>query len=135
MNYAMYEKLLYDEALSKIYDVGLTPQDQTNIILLVAMAALVVGFLVYHIVNKKGEGILVGSVAMAILGLVFVPRVVSCARENRYTQYNILVRKDQEALDKVTELYLAAEAGDAAGKAEILKWFNNPLNKRGARDD
>ena len=133
MNYAMYEKLLYDEALSRIYDVGLTPQDRTNVTILVAMAALAVGFLVYNIVHRKSDGIVVGVAALAILGLVFVPRVVSCARENRYTQYNILVRKDQEALDKVTELYLAAEAGDAAGKAEILKWFNNPLNKRGAR--
>lgn len=133
MNYAMYEKLLYDEALSRIYDVGLTPQDRTNVTILVAMAALAVGFLVYNIVHRKSDGIVVGVTALAILGLVFVPRVVSCARENRYTQYNILVRNDQEALDKVTELYLAAEAGDAAGKAEILKWFNNPLNKRGAR--
>ena len=133
MNYAMYEKLLYDEALSRIYDVGLTPQDRTNVTILVAMAALAVGFLVYNIVHRKSDGIIIGVAALAILGLVFVPRVVSCARENRYTQYNILVRKDQEALDKVTELYLAAEAGDAAGKAEILKWFNNPLNKRGAR--
>ena len=133
MNYAMYEKLLYDEALSRIYDVGLTPQDRTNVTILVAMAALAVGFLMYNIVHRKSDGIVVGVAALAILGLVFVPRVVSCARENRYTQYNILVRNDQEALDKVTELYLAAEAGDAAGKAEILKWFNNPLNKRGAR--
>lgn len=113
MNYAMYEKLLYDEALSRIYDVGLTPQDRTNIILLVAMAALATGFLVYNIVHRKSDGIIIGAVALAILGLVFVPRVVSCARENRCTQYNILVRKDQEALDKVTELYLAAEADDA----------------------
>lgn len=133
MNYAMYEKLLYDEALSKIYDVGLTPQDQTNVVLLAAMVGLSIGFLVYNIVHKKSDGIIIGVAALAILGLVFVPRVVSCARENRYTQYNILVQKDQEALDKVTELYLAEEAGDAAGKAEALKWFNNPLNKRGAR--
>lgn len=130
MNYAMYEKLLYDEALSRIYDVGLTPQDQTNITILAAMAALAVGFLVYNIVHRKSDGIIIGVAALAILGLVFVPRVVSCARENRYTQYNILVRKDQEALDKVTELYLAEEAGDAAGKAEILKWFADPVNKR-----
>jgi hypothetical protein len=129
----MYEKLLYDEALSRIYDVGLTPQDRTNVTILAAMAALVVCFLVYNIVHRKSDGIVVGVSALAILGLVFVPRVVSCARENRYTQYNILVQKDQEALDKVTELYLAEEAGDAAGKAEALKWFNNQLNKRGAR--
>jgi hypothetical protein len=44
-----------------------------------------------------------------------------------------LETKQKEALDKVTELYLAAEAGDAAGKAEILKWFADPANKRGAR--
>lgn len=133
MNYAMYEKLLYDEALSRIYDVGLTPQDRTNVVLLVSMAALAAGFLLYNIVKRKSEGIVIGAAALAILGLVFVPRVVSCARENRYTQYNILVKKDQEALDKVTALYLAEEAGDAAGKAEILKWFADPVNKRGAR--
>lgn len=133
MNYAMYEKLLYDEALSKIYDVGLTSQDQTNVTLLVAMAGLVVGFLVYNIVRRKRDGIVIGVAALAILGLAFVPRVVSCAKENRYTQYNILVQKDQEALDKITELYLAEEAGDAAGKAEALKWFADPVNKRGAR--
>lgn len=133
MNYAMYEKLLYDEALSKIYDVCLTPQDQTNVVLLAALVGLSVGFLVYNIVHRKSDGIIIGVAALAILGLVFVPRVVSCARENRYTQYNILVQKDQEALDKVTELYLAEEAGDAAGKAEALKWFADPVNKRGAR--
>lgn len=130
MNYAMYEKLLYDEALSKIYDVGLTPQDQTNVTLLAAMVGLSIGFLVYNIVHRKSDGIIIGVAALAILGLVFVPRVVSCARENRYTQYNILVKKDQEALDKVTKLYLAEEAGDAAGKAEVLKWFADPVNKR-----
>lgn len=130
MNYALYEKLLYDEALSKIYDVGLTAQDETNVLLLVSMFALSVGFLVYNIVRKKSDGIVIGVAALAILGLVFTPRVVSCARENRRTRYNILVKNDQEALDKVTELYLAEEAGDAVGKAEILKWFDNPLNKR-----
>ena len=133
MNFVMYEKLLYDEALSKIYDVGLTSQDQTNVTILAALVGLSVGFLVYNIVHKKSDGIVIGVAALAILGLVFVPRVMSCARENRYTQYNILVQKDQEALDKVTELYLAEEAGDAAGKAEILKWFADPVNKRGAR--
>ena len=134
MNYVMYEKLLYDEALSKIYDVGLTPQDQTNVTILAAMAALSVGFLLYNIVHRKRAGIVIGVAALAILGLVFVPRVVSCYRENRYTQYNILVKKDQEALDKVTELYLAEEAGDAAGKAEILKWFADPANKRNIKE-
>ena len=130
MNYALYERLLYDEALAHIYDVGLTSQDWFNVGLLTVMTCLSFGFLLIHLLRKKWDGVILGAIALAILGVVFTPRVVSKVRENRYAQYTDLVKHDQEALDKTTELYLAELAGDGEKKAEVLKWFRDPMNKR-----
>ena len=125
-----YEVELFDNALAYIYQAHMTEEDVLSIFLLMVLFVLVVIGIARGIWIKSGPMVVMGLAALSVFGLIINPAMYSTIKEHRYKQYLNRVKADQEALDKITELYLALEAGDTRKATEVRAWFKDPRNRR-----